>query len=46
MAGRGEVTALAGKGQKMAAVFALHAGKTIVEIAHVSSTGQDASRYQ
>jgi len=41
-----EVAALAGKCQQifMAAVFAFHAGKAVMQVAPVSSTGQAASR--
>ena len=41
-----KAVALAGEGKQllMAAVFALHTGKAVVEIAPVSSTGQAASR--
>jgi hypothetical protein len=44
--GRAEVAALAGKCQQvfMAVVFAFHTGKTVLQIAPVSGTGQAASR--
>jgi hypothetical protein len=46
MAGWTEMTALAGECQQvfMAAIFAFHAGKTVLQIAPVSGTGQAASR--
>ena len=46
MAGGAKVAALAREGKQvfMAAVFASDAGKAVVQIAPVSSTGQAASR--